>query len=321
MTAPDCSVLIPSYRRPAHLASALSSLSAQATPPGEVLVVWQGDDSPTRDAAEACRPRLGARLRVLHSPEAGVVVAENLALDASAGPIVLLMDDDVTAPPDWISRHLAHYADPAVGAVGGPAINILEDGSRLPERLAEPVGVLTWYGRALGNMHDHVPGWRSRPPRDVDHLVGYNLSLRRSAFGRFEAGLRRYWQMFEMDACLQVRARGYRVLFDFANVVEHRPSNATYSHGRGGDLATKVDNSAYNQGFVLGKHSAGPLRAARLAYLLGVGSISVPGLAAFPLGVLRHGRPARELSLLARAIRNHLDGWRAGTEARRSPSR
>ena len=44
-----------------------------------------------------------------------------------------------------------------------------------------------------------------------------------------------------MDACLQVKGRGYRVLFDFANVVEHYPGPETMSApGRNGDLAAKV---------------------------------------------------------------------------------
>ena len=71
-----------------------------------------------------------------------------------------------------------------------------------------------------------------RKPEAVDHLVGYNMSLRRAAFDRFEEALRPYWQMFELDACLQVRRRGFRVMFDFGNVVEHHPTNTAYVGGR-----------------------------------------------------------------------------------------
>ena len=242
--------------------------------------------------------------------------AENLALEASIGEVVLLIDDDAIAPPDWIARHLAHYADPTVGAVGGPAINHDPDGLPFPRRAVEPTGRLAWFGKAYGNMYDHVDAWRDRPPREVDHLVGYNMSLRRAAFDRFEARLRPYWQAFEMDACLQAKARGFRVVLDFANVVDHYPTNTAYVGSRDGDLRIKLDNAAYNRAFILARHSRPVLRPWRLLYLLGVGSTSIPGLLALPRSIRHYGDPAREVGLMLRAWRHGLIGWRDGANAR-----
>ncbi len=315
MSLPTSSVLLVSYRRAPILATCLEHLAAQDPAPGEVVVVWQADDISTRDEAERHRLALPCPLLVVHSPEAGVVAAENAGLDAASGEVVLLLDDDSIAPPGWVGGHLAHYADPTVGAVGGPADNFCR-GDYLPRRTVEPVGTISWYGRVNGNMYDHVPEWRWRPPRDVDHLVGYNMSLRRAAFDRFESRLKPYWQLFELDACLQVKARGYRVVFDFANIVEHRPTNTAYDGTRVGDLAIKVDNAAFNSGFVLAKHSPARLRPWRLLFLLAVGSVGTPGLAAYPKAVLRYRKPLQELRVLGRAMRNHLAGWRAGTRAK-----
>ncbi len=309
------SVLIPSFNRPAYLARCLRSLARQSVPPDEIFVVWQGSDHATEDAANALAKELSCPLRVIHSPELGVVPAENLALDADSGDLILLIDDDAVAPPDWIARHLAHYADPQVGAVGGPADNFHPDGSPFPKRAIEPVGRLKWTGKLAGNMYDHVPEWRTRPPCVVDHLVGYNMSLRRTAFDRFEAGLRRYWQLFELDACLQVRAKGFRVLFDFANVVEHHPTNTAYAGGRDGDLTVKVFNAAYNLAFVLSRHSPFGLRAVRLAYLLLVGSVGTPGVLGCLVSMWRFGRPGRELGILWNTWKSIVQGWRAGRKA------
>lgn len=302
------SVLVPSFRRPASLDACLRSLARQTVPPGEVIVVWQGDDAPTRDLAAA------HSARALHLPEPGIVPAENLALEHASGEVILLIDDDAEAPPDWVARHLAHYDDPTVGAVGGPAVNYEPDGTRHPVRDVEPVGRITRYGRFLGNMHNHPEAWRARPPIDVDHLVGYNLSLRRSAFDRFEGGLRRYWQMFEADACLQVKANGYRVVFDWGNVVDHRLTarDSAYAPGRGGDLEVKVGNSAFNLAFVLSKHTpSGWTRLARWLYLFAVGTSQGPGPLLVPLMIARHGRPALELEIARLAWRRKRDGWRA----------
>jgi GT2 family glycosyltransferase len=315
MSEPSTSVLIASTR-PLALVCCLESLAAQTTPPGEVLVAWQGDDTATRDAAVETAARLRLPVRAVHSPERGVVLAENAALDAAGGEVVLLIDDDAVAPRDWLARHLARYADPKVGAVGGPFRNYYADGSPFAERAADPVGALSWYGKPHGNMNDHPAAWRDRPAAEVHHLAGGNMSLRRAAFGRFEGRLRRYWQFFEMDACLQVRARGYRVLFDFANVIDHHPTSTVFRAGRDGDLAVKVFHPAYNHAFVLGKHLAGWRRVACLAYLLGVGSVGAPGLLGSLVAAWRYGRPWRELGILRRTLRARVDGWRAGSRGR-----
>lgn len=311
------SVLIASYRRPVVLERCLRALARLDDRPTEVLVAWQADDTPTRDLTERLAAELPINLIAVHSAEAGVVAAENAALDRSTGEIVLLIDDDAVAPPDWLARHLAHYDDPSVGAVGGPGDNHVGE-RRLPIRAIEPVGRITWIGRFFGNMYDQPISWRSRPPREVDHLVGYNFSLRRAAFDRFEDGLRRYWQNFEAEACLQVKARGYRVLFDFGNVVDHRmePRATAYSPGRDGDLVVKVGNSAYNKAFVLSKHTTGRLqRGVRWLHMMFVGSTGTPGPALWPLTVLRHGHPLRELGVVGLAWSSRRSGWRDGRRA------
>ena len=312
------SILIPSFRRAATLEKCLRSIAAQNQPPTEVLVVWQEDDWETRAVAEAWQIRMPCALRALHSAGRGVVPAENTALDAARGEIILLIDDDAVAPPDWVERHLALYADPRVGAVGGPADNLRPDGMPFPRRDAEPVGRLNRLGRAVGNMYDQPPAWRQRPPREVDHLVGYNFSLRRVAFDRFDASLKPYWQMFELDACLQIKARGYRVMFDFANVVTHQPTNTAYTGGREGDLAVKIYNPAFNHAFILARRRPGWWLPVACAYQFLVGSVGSPGLLAAVVAVRRHGCVWRELGVLGRTWRSYLAGLRAGRRARQA---
>jgi GT2 family glycosyltransferase len=318
------SVLIPSYRRGPLLESCLRALARQTLEPEEVIVAWQGEDTPTRDKAEELGRALSLAVRVVHVPEPGVVAAENAALDCATGQVILLIDDDAVAPPGWVERHLAHYKDPTVGAVGGPADNHDGQGNRHPIRAADPFGEITWYGRVIGNMHDQPPEWRNRPARDVTHLVGYNMSLRRAAFDRFETGLKRYWQMFEADACLQVRANGYRVRFDPGIVVEHGAgiySAGAYVPDRTTDLETRVANASYNTGFVLSKHTRGPLRWVRWLYLLGVGTVWLPGPMLLPLSIRRFGHPARELFVARMTWASKHAGWCAGRRAQHARAR
>ena len=217
---PSTSVLVPSLGRPSSLEECLRALGRQTVAPGEVIVVWQGDDTTTRDTAERMAGELTCPVRVVHQPEAGIVPAENRALEAASGELILLTDDDAVVPPDWVERHASYYADPTIGAVGGLVVNHYE-GRTLPINARTPVGRITWYGRVHGNMHDQPLAWRSRPAWDVDHLIGGNMSLRRSAFDRFKTGLRRYWQMFEAEVCCRFARAGYRVLFDPGLSADH----------------------------------------------------------------------------------------------------
>lgn len=306
------SVLIPSYKRGIKLRTCLLSLSKQTVRPSEVIVVWQDDDTSTCEMAESCYGQIDYSLRVFHSPVRGVVPAENTALDAAIGDIIMLIDDDAIAPSDWIEKHLSHYLrNEKIGAVGGSAVNI-QDGVPLPRRAVEPVGVITFAGSMLGNMYDHIDEWRSRPPRRVQHLVGYNMSLRRIAFDRFEDNLLSYWQMFEADACLQVAARGFDVVFDFGNVVEHHPSNPTYHPGRHGDLQIKIFNPAFNYAFILAKHTKWYRWPAVWAFFLLIGRTGMPGVATFLNGVRRYGNPRLELKILFNTWRHQVRGWVAG---------
>ena len=314
----QASVIVPSTGRPASLDRCLASLAAQTVAPLEVVVVWQADDDATRDAAERWRATTSIDARIVHSERRGIVPAENAGLHVSRGEIILLIDDDATAPPTWIAQHLSHYRDASVGAVGGPIRNYFDDGSPYPTRKAQPVGQLAGSGRIIGNTYDHPAVWSSRPATDVDHVAGSNLSFRRRALTEFEEGLKPYWQLFELDACLQIRDSGLRTVFDFANAVDHFPTVSAYAGGRDGDLAIKVFNAAYNHAFILAKHSWGAVRGFRLAYLLGIGSVATPGVLGWLVATTRHGHPLREYRILARTIRSHLQGWRDGTRVRAS---
>ncbi len=316
--AMTASVLIASYRRPRQLAACLEALARQQAAPEEIIVIWQGDDAATARAAEPFTSQLGGRLILCHSPEVGVVPAENQGLRRARGEVVLLIDDDAVPEPFWIERHLSHYQAPQVGAVGGPCRNRTLAGQAFPVRHQLPVSRLTWYGRVLGNTYDLPDAWRAWPPQPVQHLVGNNMSFRRSAVAGFETHLRPYWQNFELDACLQVQARGLQVIFDFANCVTHYPTNTAFSGGRSGDLELKILNPAFNHALILAKWSSGLQRAPRFLYAFLVGTGAAPGPLLLPLTLRRHGQFRREWRLASQVWRSRWQGWRLGQSLRRA---
>src|SRR5579871_6918522 len=171
------SVIIATYRRAGRLEHCLKSLALQITLPDEVIVVWQGDDVETSQIAEQLADVAPFRLKTVHQPVPGIVPAENAGLCAAGGEIILLIDDDAVAHPDWVRRHLVHYEDPLVGAVGGPYQNFESDGSSTKTLAPRRIGKLTWFGQFHGNMSDHPLEWRTRRPVVVNHLIGGNMSL------------------------------------------------------------------------------------------------------------------------------------------------
>jgi glycosyltransferase involved in cell wall biosynthesis len=310
------SVIIPSFNRPDRLISCLNSLAQQTSLPDETIVIWQADDFITRDTVTDLLERLPYPIRLIHSPIKGIVPAENIGLDTATGDIILLCDDDVITPPDWVSRHLSFYVDSSIGAVGGSANNHRPNLDLFPKRKIEPIGKLSWYGKIHGNMHDHIDEWQERQPIDVDHLVGYNLSFRRKAIDKFNTSLRSYWQLFEMEACLQIKQNGYRIVFDFMNVVDHYPANTAYSGGRSGDLQVKLFNPSYNNAFILAKYSPQYLYWIRLIYLFAIGTVGTLGLLSTLRAIKIYGNPAQELKLLLICWKEKKQGWQDGINAR-----
>jgi len=308
-------VVVPTLGRPERLCDCLRSLGTQTIAPKQVIVVWQAEDVATREHATRMRSEVSYHLEVVHSPRANMVEALNAGMAAAGSDVILRIDDDAVAPSHWIERHLTLYRDGSVGAVGGPYDNLYPDDSPFPKQTHQPVGKLTWYGKLFGNMFDQDPTWRQLPVLAVDHLIGANLSLRRGAFDEYDPRLKPYWQMNELDICLQVKSRGYRVLFDFNNIVKHHPSSEYAVPGRDGNLDLKVYNSAYNHALILAKHTRRHLKVTRLLYLLAVGSVGAPGLVGSLIAIKRYGKPGREAIILAKTWKHHIAGWRAGTSS------
>jgi glycosyltransferase involved in cell wall biosynthesis len=115
---PSLSVVIPTYRRTDTIGRVLDALAAsRGLAPGEAEVVVcddaSGDDTPRLLAAAAARLPLAMAWLSL-GRNGGPARARNAALDRARGRAILLLGDDIVAPPDLLARHAAwHGAHPA----------------------------------------------------------------------------------------------------------------------------------------------------------------------------------------------------------------
>src|SRR5436190_8396650 len=166
--APSASIVVPTRDRPGYLDVALASIVPQAAAAGaEVIVVDDG----SRDAARVAEiaTRRGARCERLREPR-GLNAARNAGVAAAGADLVVLVDDDVEAPPGWLDALLAGAAAaPEHEVLGGPIRPRLEGAElRLCGREDPPITALE-----LGAQD-----------RDADMVWGANMAIRRPAFRR-----------------------------------------------------------------------------------------------------------------------------------------
>lgn len=105
----DVTVCICTFRR-ASVSIALESVARQELPAGisAGIVVVDNDVEPTAMmAVEALRERSPVPVIYRHAPAHNISIARNAGLDACTSRWLAFMDDDESAPPDWLSNLLS----------------------------------------------------------------------------------------------------------------------------------------------------------------------------------------------------------------------
>ncbi len=280
------SVVVPTYRRPEALRRCLDALARQDTVPDEIIVVARREDKVSR---QCISERKGEPIHLVPvdvpAGRPGFVAALNAGIDASRGEIVCLTDDDAEPHPDWISRILATFArDPSIGAVGGR--DWVYHGSRLEDGAESTVGIVTWWGRIIGRHHLGVG-----LPRDVAILKGVNLSIRGSQIRQvgFDTRLRGSTTEHhsELGLCLKLLRMGFRIVYDPAIAVDHRPQPRVAEAREFGPH--QVRDAAHNEILAVLEHLPAWRRPMYLVWAFAIGTRTAPGVAQVIRSLLAQG--------------------------------
>jgi glycosyltransferase involved in cell wall biosynthesis len=111
MSELDASIIIPTYNRKASLLETLGSLAQQRWPLDrfEVIVVDDGSSDGTETIADRHLP---LTLRLIRQANQGSAVARNTGAQAAQGHLLIFLDDDMLAEPDYVAglieEHAAH---------------------------------------------------------------------------------------------------------------------------------------------------------------------------------------------------------------------
>ena len=261
------SVVVPSWRRPVDLARCLVGLSRQTRVADEVVVVRRDDDLPTAQVVAR------APLHVVEavSTRPGVSAALVAGVLKASGDVIAFTDDDAVPRPDWLERILGRLSDSTIGAAGGR--DWIHNGEATDVPPTEAIGHLSAWGRLVGNHH-----LGTGPPREVTYLKGVNMAFRRQALALpLEYRGRGAQPNWEVAVCLWAGARGWRIVYDPAIIVDHFPGERQDGDRRGARDSDVVRAVAYNLvGAILVSRPEMFWRRALFGLL--VGQSDVPGL-------------------------------------------
>ena len=152
--------------RPDDLRKCLQSLRAQASRRSiEIVIVDNHPGSGVTPAVVAEFPDV----RLVSERRPGLSYARNAGIVRSTGEIILSTDDDVVAPPDWVEKLVAPFADPQVmvatgNVLPGKIVRLTEFGAFV--ELYEGIEGLVHVSE-LANERDENPEDKFRVGQDV----------------------------------------------------------------------------------------------------------------------------------------------------------
>ncbi len=211
------SIIIPNWNGAAHLPTCLRALMAQTYQPLEVLLV----DNASTDASLALVARNYPAVRLLpQTRNLGFTGACNAGLRAGQGEVLILLNNDTEAAPDWLAEVMAAFARyPQAGSVASKML------------LFDRRDTL----HAAGDLfrRDGTPGNRGVWQRDTDQYAegpvfsanGGSAAYRRALLddiGLLDDGF--YFSLEDVDLGWRAQLRGWPCIYAPRAVVYHKLS-------------------------------------------------------------------------------------------------
>ena len=111
------SVAICTYNRVGSLGAALRSIRRQQRAASQIVVV----NGPSTDGTDAVLAG-ETDLTIATVKGTNLSAARNVAIRCATGALVAFIDDDAVADPHWLASIVPAFADPTLGATGGPVL-------------------------------------------------------------------------------------------------------------------------------------------------------------------------------------------------------
>lgn len=218
MNNPTIAVLIVTFNSSTDIARCIRAIASPLVT--QIIVVDNDSKDATPDLVRALSREDDRIQFIQNSRNIGFAAAVNRAAEAATEPLLLLLNPDTELSPPALPLLQAEFRDPEIG-IAGPYLR-LPGGrmdpacARFEPTLRDSVMHILPGLRGWARYHDRNPG------SYVDSISGACLLIRARAFKEVGGLDEAYWMYGEdLDLCLQVRRRGYRIAFVRTAVVLH----------------------------------------------------------------------------------------------------
>ena len=205
--APRVLLIVVNWNGRAYLEDCLSSLAALDYADFTVVVVDNASTDGSLDFVRECFPKV----ELICSPHnLGYGGGANLALRTCRAEVAVVLNTDISVPPDWLARLIAPLMDdPTIGIAGSKLY--YPGGQTLQHAGGYITAPQAWPGHY--GLHDEDQGQHD-VLRDVDYVIGAALAVKRTTLeqiGLFDEGYFLYYE--DVDLCLRARRAGQRVVY------------------------------------------------------------------------------------------------------------
>ena len=182
-------VMVPTHNRPDSLRRTMESIFTQTHPPDEIILVNDGQDEVPDDVFQKAS---SAKIPLIYKPRTNPSVAEsrNLGMSLSTGDIMLMMEDDVDLPPDFIESLLKIYRHDTKGVIAGIGPLLIEPDrgtmrAKVWETISSALGGGRWVPRVCAARYVALPQKLRSYLKPVGKLPAGGLALRSEVIKKF----------------------------------------------------------------------------------------------------------------------------------------
>ena len=204
------SIIVPTYLRPAELASCLEALARQrlADDRFEVVVVDDGSPAPPTAVVRRFSDRLD--ISMLAANHGGPAAARNQGAERATGRFLAFTDDDCRPAPDWLPTLKARCTALPNHIIGGRTLNALEGN---PYAATSQLIVDFAYGRY------NAPG-----AGEARFFASNNMALAADRFREAGGFDRSFTTSEDRELCDRWLQHGYRLTYAPEAIVYHAHS-------------------------------------------------------------------------------------------------
>lgn len=266
---PYFTIIIPTYERPAQLATCLQALARLDYPPErfEVIIVNDGGTTSLASIVEQFRVRLD--LKLVEQKNTGPAGARNYGATHARGEFLAFTDDDCEPETNWLRAFASYFAQTPTRIIGGRTTNAL---SHNP------------YAETSQKIIEVVYAHFNADPGDARFFASNNFAVSAERFRAIGGFDETFITSEDREICARWRARGGALTYAPEAVVRHSHHltlrtlwQQHFGYGRGAlrfHRATseggsfKPDLDFYRKLLSSGATQARPTRAAQLTTLL-----------------------------------------------------